>query len=122
MNRLKSLALASLIIPAALMPAHAGGASCGAGPVGGAIAFMLTMALGYWVLTLAAAQERPLFGLGRFVGGVILLASLIGLVAVAACGFCKMKSGCGAGGACPVKMSGCPMSGAGASAESPSAQ
>ena len=122
MHRLKSLILGALIVPAAFVPAHAGGGCPAGGAAGGAIAFMLTMALGYWVLTLAATQERPLFGLGRFVGGLILLASLIGLIASASYGFCKMKSHCGAKQECAVKSGGCPFSGGSAEAEEAPAQ
>ena len=67
------------------------------------LVLLLCLAAGYGVLVLANRQERPLDKLGRFIGGVILLVSLVGLLCTAVCGFRYWRSGCFGGGAfnCP---------------------
>ncbi len=58
---------------------------------------LLGLASGYGVLVVANKQERPLDNLGRFVGGLVLLLSLLGLVMSAIYGIQCMRAG-----GCPV--------------------
>ena len=74
---------------------------------------LVTMAIGYWVLTLSQKVERPLDKLGRFIGGFVLLVSFLGLLCSAICGICYMRScrtgAMGAQGCSyPMKKMGCP--------------
>ncbi len=62
---------------------------------------LLAMIGGYWVLTLAQDQPKPLGPLGRFVGLFTLLVSMIGIVCVVACGICCWKT-CHKPMSCPV--------------------
>ena len=85
------------------------GAGCGMGAkscglMGGGMlvvpALLLVLGFGYWILTLANKQDRPLDVIGRVVGGLVVLVSLVGLVCIAVCGVrygCKSKAA-----ACPV--------------------
>ena len=76
---------------------------------------MLTLAVGYWVLTLAQTQPKPLDKLGRIIGGLILIGALIGAICISVCrlgcakGWCppsgggKMMCSMGAGAPCGAK-------------------
>jgi hypothetical protein len=52
------------------------------------------LAAGYGVLVVADKQTRPLDKLGRWIGGLILLFSIAGLVGSAACKWGMMKNRC----------------------------
>lgn len=75
--------------------AMGGGQGCSGGR---ASILLLTLAVGYGVLVLSQSQQRPLNVLGRIIGGVILVVSIIGLGCVA---FCGMKKQCGTKASCP---------------------
>ena len=60
---------------------------------------LLSLAAGYGVTVLSKSQSRPLDALGRFVGGLILIVSFIGLLCTAVCGVRHMM-GCMGGGSC----------------------
>lgn len=82
-------------------------------------ALMVALAAGYGVLVLSVKQQRPLDVLGRFIGGVILVVSFIGLLCAAYAGIMCHRGGSMCGG--PGMMSkGCPYS-AGAPADAPPA-
>jgi hypothetical protein len=68
---------------------------------------LLCLAAGYGVLALSNRQERPLDKLGRWIGGLVLLLSLAGLIVAAI--HCVRNGGCDAMGR-PV---GCVFSGQG---------
>jgi hypothetical protein len=78
--------------------------------------YLVTLAVGYWVLTISQSQQRPLDILGRVVGVIILVVSLLGSICTMTCGHrggsCGMAwcgaprpSGCGmmAKGGCPME-------------------
>ena len=71
---------------------------------GGKVAMLLlTLAAGYGVMVLSQGQKRPLDVLGRFIGGLILIVSFVGLVCVAACGVhCMMERRCGGKSGSPL--------------------
>ncbi len=87
-----------------------GGYQCGGGS-GKAALLLVTAALGYGVLVLAKMQTKPLNTLGKWVGGIILVVSALGLLCAATHGYkrmCMMKGGA----MCPfTKKMACPMSG-----------
>jgi hypothetical protein len=56
--------------------------------------WFLCLAAGYGVLVVADKQTRPLDKLGRWVGGLILLCSIVGLIGSALCKFGAMKNSC----------------------------
>lgn len=78
---------------------------------GKAAVLLIALAVGYWVLTLAKKENAPLDKLGRFVGGLILAVSLIGLLCVAACGVMSMWCGRGGGMGCSPASMMCPAGG-----------
>lgn len=81
---------------------------------------LLSLAAGYGVLALSNKQERPLDGLGRFIGGLILLVSLGGLIGAAVCKAACHFGRCNHGAAtCGMKTMTCPISQA--PAETPAA-
>jgi hypothetical protein len=60
---------------------------------GGKAAFLLiSIALGYWVLTLAENQGNFLKLIGRIMGWLVMLVALSGLICSAAMGVCRMRS------------------------------
>ncbi|OVE77293.1 hypothetical protein BVX98_03105 [bacterium F11] len=63
--------------------------------VGKVSILLLALAVGYWVLTVADKQKKPLDILGRIVGGIILFVSICGLLCNAICGICKWRSSSG---------------------------
>ncbi len=81
------------------------------------VAYLFTLALGYWVLTLADKQTGFTQKLGKVVGWIILIVSLSGpLCMLGSClaGHCMMGSHCSMGMSnCPMEhgsmMGGCPM-------------
>lgn len=62
---------------------------------------LLALAAGYAVLVLSQSQQRPLDVLGRFLGGLVVLVSLVGLLCVAVCSVWCGWSRCHQGGMCP---------------------
>lgn len=74
----------------------AGNSSCGGG--GKISLLLLALAVGYGVLVLSQSQQKPLDTLGRIIGGVILVVSIIGLFCIA---FAGMKSRCSSKVMCP---------------------
>jgi hypothetical protein len=99
-----------------VLPVQAGmacGGHSGMGGGGGRVALiLLALAVGYGVLVLSQNQIKPLDVLGRFIGGLILIVSFVGLLCIAACAIkcswasCKEKMGCPysrSGSACEMK-------------------
>jgi hypothetical protein len=71
-------------------------------------AYLLTLAVGYWVLTLAEKEKGLNKKIGKFVGWAILIVSLVGPLCLAAsCLVCHSR-----GDACSTSSS-CPWSGHG---------
>jgi hypothetical protein len=78
--------------------------------------YLVTLAVGYWVLTISQSQQRPLDVVGRVVGFVIMLVAFFGLVCTS---MCRMNGGscgsnwCGAprgdAGCGMMKKAACPM-------------
>lgn len=104
--------LASLLLMTPALGSANYGPACDFG--GGKAAFLLlTLAAGYWVLTLAQKQAKPLNLIGRIIGLVILVASLGGLVCVAASRlWCRSEAACEPGSHGAMMMGkGCPFSG-----------
>ena len=65
---------------------------------------MLTVVAGYWVLERAETHKNDLKKIGRFLGGLIIVASLVGLV----CRVWSLASACpigkmGRGATCPLR-------------------
>lgn len=95
--------IAGLVVGlAAAVPALAGGScemgsggmSCPAGSTA-TPALLIAIALGYWVLTLARNQQKPLDLIGKILGTIITLGALLSLICFAVCAkkACAMKSG-----------------------------
>jgi hypothetical protein len=75
---------------------------------------ILGLAAGYGVLVLANRQERPLDKLGRYVGGAVLLLSVLGLICAAVCKISHMTGRCNTPGAvmqCPFSSASTPPAG-----------
>jgi len=102
---IKKLGLLSFIAVNSTTSAWAG---YGGGGIGSKIGLLLiTIAVGYWVLTLAQKQPKPLNTIGRILGSLICLVSILGIVCMLACGgrSCKLAgSKCGYA----AKKAGCP--------------
>ena len=122
MKSLRSVLMAATAIAVPAL-AHAGGMACAYGaksggcPVGsgGSAWLLVAIAVGYWVLTLAARQEKVLRVLGWITGGLIVLVALGGLVCGAVCGRKAMGGACAVGktamghpAGCPGMKAGCP--------------
>lgn len=72
------------------------------------LAYLIGLALGYWVLTLAAKEKGGNQKLGKVIGWVIIVVSLVGPLCLAgSCFYCSSHPY-----SCPLSM-GCPMDGQG---------
>jgi hypothetical protein len=84
--------------------------ACHHGSYGGAskaAVLLLALAAGYGVLVLSQSQSRPLNVIGRVIGGIVLVVSLIGLICV---GVSRVWCKKGAQGKFGGTKFGCPMS------------
>jgi len=63
------------------------------------VAFLISLAVGYWVLTLADKQNGLLKTLGQVFAGIIIVVSLLAPVGVVASAFCRHSHG-GYGDSC----------------------
>jgi len=52
---------------------------------------LISLAVGYWVLTVSQNQSKALNLLGRILGALILIVSLGGLICSAVCGYGQWK-------------------------------
>lgn len=68
------------------------------------VAYLFSLAVGYWVLTLAAKEKGTLQKIGKALGWVIIVVSLCGPLCLAWCGMkCGPKGGhCGSGYGCKM--------------------
>jgi hypothetical protein len=72
---------------------------------------LVALAAGYGVLVLSQQQQRPVSGLGRFLGAVILLVSFAGLLCTAVCTVRSRWGKChDAAQQCGMSMKHCPVS------------
>ena len=100
--------LLCLLVFSAASPVWAGGMGCSHGG-GAAVAAPLTviaLAAGYGVWVLSQRQQRPLDVVGRVLGLIIVLASIIGLLCLACAGVScwRIKGSCGAKAVCPMPL------------------
>jgi hypothetical protein len=67
------------------------------------VAYLIALAVGYWVLTLATKEKGNNQKIGRVIGWVIILVAAGGLVCSAACrAYCHLRSdSCTYSSACP---------------------
>jgi hypothetical protein len=72
------------------------------------VAYLFSLAVGYWVLTLADKEKNTNKTIGKWIGWIIIVVSVCGMLCAAT--FC-MK--CCAGGKRNMTMWGCPMGGPG---------
>jgi hypothetical protein len=77
------------------------------------VAYLIGLAVGYWVLTLAEKEKNFNKTLGKIIGGIIIVVSLIGPLCIAGkcmMGKCEMGSGCCSSmSSCPMEKGGAPM-------------
>jgi hypothetical protein len=57
------------------------------------VAFLISLAVGYWLLTLADKQNGLVKTLGQVFAGIIIVVSLLGPLGVAASAFCRHGHG-----------------------------
>lgn len=101
MIKLFGTAFAIFAVSGPLWAGHAyGGHACGHG--GKAAFYLLTLALGYWLLRVAEKEDsKRLKKVGRAVSWIILVVSFFGLLCKAAAGFCRWKCPPGSKMGCP---------------------
>jgi hypothetical protein len=65
-------------------------------------AYLISMAVGYWVLTLAAKEKGANQKIGKWIGWIIIVISLFGPLCIGACHvFCRSQSGfCNSSASC----------------------
>ena len=64
------------------------------------VAYLISLAVGYWVLTLAAKEKGKNKTIGCVIGWIIIVASIIGPLCIGICHL-KCQSGSGYSAACP---------------------
>lgn len=68
------------------------------------VAYLVTAALGYWVLTIAGKEQGPNKTIGKVIGWLIIIVSVFGILCA---GACRVFESCGPSGmdqsgyACP---------------------
>ena len=106
MNKLMTTVSALTLLPLFTVVAEAGHGYSRGGS-GKAYFALVIIAVGYWVLTMAANQKGRLKKLGNWLGGLIIVVSLAGLICSAvfrAKKYCKYsKDGSCSIAACPFK-------------------
>jgi len=65
------------------------------------VAYLLSMAVGYWVLTLADKQNGKIKTLGQVLAGIIIVVSLLGPICKAASALCCHNGAAGYSQSCP---------------------
>lgn len=69
---------------------------------------LITVAVGYWVLTISQSQQKPLGLIGRILGGIIILLALGSLICGAICkGTCGSPMCSANSSKCGVVKAGC---------------
>ena len=68
------------------------------------VAYLFTLALGYWILTLAEKEKNLNKRIGKWIGWIIMVVSICGCLCSAACHMC-----CHSKPGCCSSMWGCPM-------------
>lgn len=73
------------------------------------VAYLISMAVGYWLLTLAEKEHGLTKTLGRIVAGIIIGVSLLGPICSVAGSMCRDSNGgaCGYSQGCPTDKEGC---------------
>ncbi len=78
------------------------------------VAYLISLAVGYWVLTLASKEEKSNRTIGQVIGWAIIVVSLFGVLCLGACKLMACHSGmgsCDTSYSCPYsggKMGSCP--------------
>jgi hypothetical protein len=68
------------------------------------VAYLFSLAVGYWVLTLADKEKNLNKKIGKWIGWIIIVVSICGMLCSAACCMsCRGKAGCN------MTQWGCPM-------------
>ena len=68
------------------------------------VAYLITLALGYWVLTLAGKEQKTSKTIGQLIGWAIIVVSLCGALCLGACKLMachSMAGSCDTSAACP---------------------
>lgn len=75
------------------------------------VAYLITLALGYWILTLASKEEKPNRTIGQVIGWAIIVVSIFGVLCLGACKMMACHSYMGCCDTSYSSSSGCPYSG-----------
>ncbi len=63
------------------------------------VAYLITLAVGYWVLTLSSKEEKPNRTIGQIIGWAIIVVSIFGALCL---GACKLMSCHADSGSCSI--------------------